>query len=267
MMSKESSTTRSIDKVRAYWNSHLNLTQFIDYQNDALDSENFYAVVEQHVRVRHAYKETLLRNFAMDCQGQTLLEVGCGLGLELAWLGKLGFDVTGIDLAPAAVKLASDHLRRLSINGRAMVQNVEQLEFADASFDAVYSSGVLHHTPDIRRAIAEILRVLKPGGKLLVILYHRHSWLYLLHKLTGVNIEFGDEDAPIIHVYTKKQVRSLFQGLRNTAVAVEYAYPMPTVKRGFLPFFYNRAFVPASRMIPAAMMRPLGWHLVVSGVK
>jgi ubiquinone/menaquinone biosynthesis C-methylase UbiE len=266
-MNADDRAASSIAQVREYWNSHLNLTQFLDSKDIDADSENFYNAVERHIRGRHAYKEKLLRDFSTGCQGLKLLEVGCGLGIELASLGKLGFDVTGIDLAPAAVKLAGDHLRRLNINGRTLVQNVEHMEFPDESFDAVYSSGVLHHTPDIQRAIAEILRVLKPGGEILVILYHRRSWFYLLHKLTRINIEFGDEDAPIINAYTKKQVKSLFHGLRIARVDVEYYYPMPTTKRGFLPFLFNHLFITGSRIMPAVIMKPLGWHLLVTGVK
>jgi len=260
-------TTHSIDDVREYWNSHLNLTQFLDQSNVDIDSERFYHDIERHIRARHTYKDKLLRDFSHGCEGKKLLEVGCGLGVELAWLGQLGFDVTGIDLAPAAAQFAADHLKRLNLNGRAIVQNVEHMEFPDESFDAVYSSGVLHHTPDIQRAIAEILRVLKPGGKVLVILYHRHSWFYLLHKLTRINIEFGDEDAPIINTYAKTQVKSLFRGLRIAEVDVEYYYPNPTKKRGFLPFLFNHLFVAGSRVMPPALMKPLGWHLVVTGAK
>jgi ubiquinone/menaquinone biosynthesis C-methylase UbiE len=260
-------TTQSIDKIREYWNTHLNLTQFFDTKDITVDSEHFYHVIEQHIRDRHAYKHKLLRDFSSGCQGKKLLEVGCGLGVELAWLARFGFDVTGIDLAPAAVERAAEHLRRLNANGQATIQNVEQMEFADESFDAVYSSGVLHHTPDIQRAIGEILRVLKPGGKILVILYHRHSWFYLLHRLSRINIEFGDEDAPIINAYTKRQVRSLFHGLSVINVDVEYYYPTPTKKRCFLAFLFNHLFVPLSRLIPAVMMKPLGWHLVISGAK
>ena len=52
------------------------------------------------------------------------------------------------------------------------------MPFADATFEYVYSWGVLHHTPGIDRAIAEIHRVLKPGGGVGVMLYNRESLLY-----------------------------------------------------------------------------------------
>jgi ubiquinone/menaquinone biosynthesis C-methylase UbiE len=260
-------TAHSIDTIREYWNSHLNLTQFLDPKDINLDPEYFYHVIEQRIRDRHAYKYELLRDFSNGCQGKKLLEVGCGLGVELAWLGKFGFDVTGIDLAPAAVERAAGHLRRLNINGRTIVQNVEQMQFADESFDAIYSSGVLQHTPDIQRAIGEMIRVLRPGGKMLIILYHRHSWFYCLQRLTHTNIEFDDRDAPIINAYTRNEVKLLFSKLRNIMVTCEYFRPKPTNKTGFVPLLYNYGFVPGSRIIPSVIMKNFGWHLVLTGVK
>ena len=54
---------------------------------------------------RYGYKDRVFRAFANDAAGKKLLEVGCGLGIELGRLGEFGFDVTGVDLAPKAVEL------------------------------------------------------------------------------------------------------------------------------------------------------------------
>ena len=257
----------TITDVRQYWNSHLNCTQFLKTPDFSLGSDDFYEELENTVLRRYAYKFTLLEEFAKGCEGQTLLEVGCGLGIELGKLGKLGFDVTGIDLAPAAVDLAGRYLKRLHVKGRTRVQNAEQMDFPDESFDAVYSSGVIQHTPDIRKAIAEMFRVLRPGGKMMVILYHRRSWFYLLHKLTGVNIEFGDKDAPIINAYTRQELRSLFGNLRNVKIDCEHYYPLPTNRTGLLSVVYNYAFVPGIKIVPVGLIKHFGWHLVLTGVK
>jgi ubiquinone/menaquinone biosynthesis C-methylase UbiE len=257
----------SIDAIREYWNSHLNCTQFVVDKRIIVGSEEFYDIVEKYARSRASYKAKLLKEFSAGCKGKKLLEVGCGLGVDLARLGKLGFDVTGIDLAPVAVELAGNYLKRQKISGLTMLQNAEQMDFADKSFDAVYSCGVLQHTPDIGKAISEMIRVLRPEGKMLVILYHRHSWFFLLHRLTGVNIEFEDKDAPIINTYTRKEMKALFQGLRRTKVTCEYCYPNPTRRKGMLPILFNHCFVPASKIVPSVVMRHFGWHLVLTGVK
>lgn len=256
----------SLEEVRRYWDSHLNLTQFLDVDEVAVGSDEFYVRLGETL-TRYEYKGRVLREFARGSAGEKLLEIGCGLGTELAELGRLGFDVTGIDLAPSAVRVCDEHLARNGIAGEARAMNAESLDFPDRTFDAVYSSGVLQHTPDIDRAIAEIRRVLKPGGRILIILYHRHSWFYLLHRLSGANVEFDSDDAPIVNSYTKNELRQLFASFRDLAIESEYYRPLPTRRHGVLPLVYNRVFVPAARMVPRAAIQRFGWHLVLSARK
>jgi ubiquinone/menaquinone biosynthesis C-methylase UbiE len=257
---------RTIEDVRQYWDSHLNLTQFLPSEEVEVGSEAFWRHLEGSMD-RYAYKQRVLERFAAQCGGGKLVEIGCGLGLELARLGRLGFDVTGVDLAPNAIDLCNAYLRRQGVSGRAVVQNAESLEFPDESFEAVYSSGVIQHTPNIDRAIGEIWRVLKPDGRILIILYHRRSWFYLLQRLSGTNIEFEGGDAPIINAYTRDELRRLFARFQDLQVETEYFYPKPTRRRGGLALFYNRVFVPVMSWLPEGAVQRYGWHLVLTGRK
>jgi SAM-dependent methyltransferase len=260
-------TNHSVREVRDYWDSHLNLTQFLPKEEGvAVGSDESYHRLEEALR-RYEYKTPLLERFAKGEQGHRLLEVGCGLGVELATLGTLGFRVTGIDLGSTAVLLSNRYLKRQGIPGRALVQNAEEMAFDEDSFDAVYSSGVLQHTPNIRRAIAEIHRVLKPGGRILIILYHRYSWFNLLRQLSGVRVEFESDDAPIINTYRPKELKVLFHAFRDVRVHHEYYYPRPTRRKGTLAFLFNRVFVPVMRALPRRVVRKAGWHLVLTGRK
>ena len=256
----------TVEDVRSYWDSHLNLTQFLTAEGIAIGSEQFWTLLEQSLE-RYDYKASLFLNFAKGALGARLLEVGCGLGLELAKLGRLGFHVTGAELAPNAVRLCNDYLKKRQIVGEAVVQNAEAMDFADATFDAVYSSGVLQHTPDISKAIAEIWRVLKPGGKILIILYHRRSWFYFLHRLSGVSIEFQADEAPIINAYTKRELRQLFAKFRDVHVDCEYYYPKPSKRKGLAASLFNRMLVPLVRLLPRFLVKNYGWHLVLTGTK
>jgi ubiquinone/menaquinone biosynthesis C-methylase UbiE len=255
-----------VDDIQKYWDSHLNLTQFINSPDVSVGSDEFYRILESSLD-RYGYKDRVLKNFAKGSKGQRLLEVGCGLGLELAKLAQLGFHVTGVDLAPKAVELCNQYLKRKKLSGEAIVQNAEQLDFPDETFDAVYSSGVLQHTPNIQKAIDEIWRTLKPGSKILIILYHRHSWFYLLHKISGVNVEFESDDAPIINAYTRAELHRLFSKFKSIHIECEYYYPTPTRRKGALPFFFNRVFIPVARITPRALIKSFGWHLVLTAYK
>ncbi|MBW2269985.1 MAG: class I SAM-dependent methyltransferase [Deltaproteobacteria bacterium] len=256
----------TLDDVQQYWDSHLNLTQFFPDEEVAVGSDEFWRQLDASMD-RYAYKEAVLERFASEAGGGELLEIGCGLGLELSRLSKLGFDVTGLDLAPNAVAVAHANLQRQGLTGRAVVGNAEALEFADETFDAVYSSGVIQHTPSIEAAIAQIWRVLKPGGRILIILYHRHSWFNLLQRLSNTNVEFESGDAPIINSYSRGELRSLFQRFRNLEIETEYYYPKPTTRGGTLARLYNGVFVPFMGALPKAVAQPFGWHLVLTAEK
>jgi len=108
-----------------------------------------------------------------DWKGKHVLEVGCGQGPVLNHLAAMGADAVGIDMSAASARRALAGATELSQieRVRASVADAENLPFADATFDAAVSFGVLHHTPDTGRGIAEIRRVVKPGGTVIVMLY------------------------------------------------------------------------------------------------
>lgn len=95
-----------------------------------------------------------------------ILEIGCGAGHTLPSLLDRGLEVDAIDLSEQMVARASEHVRRHRPGARCRVAtgDVERLDFATAQFDAVLLMGVLEYLPGHAAAIAEIVRVLKPGG-------------------------------------------------------------------------------------------------------
>lgn len=99
--------------------------------------------------------------------GQRLLDVGCGNGAAPIHLAKtFGLDVTGIDVDPeqiAAATAASANLRA----ARFLVADATQLPFPDNTFDLVTTSKTTHHIPDWPKALTEMTRVLRPGGRLI----------------------------------------------------------------------------------------------------
>ena len=102
--------------------------------------------------------------------GSKLLDVGTGSGAVAlqasAWVGPDG-QVTGSDVAMAMVSLARQAAAEQGITGATFHQmDAEQLDFPDASFDAVTCAFSLFQFPDMSRALAEMWRVLKPGGRL-----------------------------------------------------------------------------------------------------
>ena len=108
--------------------------------------------------------------------GKRVLEAGCGLGTDLRQFALAGADVVGLDLSASSVKLAQQHFLLSDTEGAFCRGDVERIAFADESFDAVYSFGVLQHTPNTQAGIDECWRVLKPGGRFILMLNNRRSW-------------------------------------------------------------------------------------------
>src|SRR5260370_12005410 len=111
-------------------------------------------------------------------RGLDVLDVGSGQGIEAYEYASSCARVVGIDLTPRHVELAALPLAATGLSARFVQGDAESMPFSDDSFDVVSSNGVLHHTPDIGAALAECLRVLRPGGTFTVLLYNRRSFYY-----------------------------------------------------------------------------------------
>jgi ubiquinone/menaquinone biosynthesis C-methylase UbiE len=120
-----------------------------------------------------------------------VLEVGCGWGELAEWIAReTGAEVTAIDLSPRMVELASER----GID--ASVADVQRLPFADATFDLVVAAWMLYHVPDLERGLAEIARVLRPGGTFVAATNSRIH-LHELRVLVGSGpstLKFSRED-------------------------------------------------------------------------
>jgi SAM-dependent methyltransferase len=99
----------------------------------------------------------------VEVSPQRVLEVGCGWGELAEWVTReTGADVCPTDLSPRMVELS----RERGLDAR--LADVQQLPFADGSFDAAVAAWMLYHVPELDRGLSELARVLKPGGRLVV---------------------------------------------------------------------------------------------------
>jgi SAM-dependent methyltransferase len=163
-------------------------------------------------------------------RGQRVIEIGVGMGADfLRWL-RAGADATGVDLTERAVGLARARAGAEGFVPDLRVADAERLPFADASFDLVWSWGVLHHTPDTALALREACRVLRPGGRLKVMLYHRRSWVALAawvrHGLLvgrpgiGIGGAVAQVESPGTQAFTTSEARAMLAGAGLEAAEV-----------------------------------------------
>ena len=180
--------TSAVQKqVEAYWNAKPCDSEFTAIQG--LTPEFFSAVEAERYRLQW-HIPRLLDQFSWV--GKRVLEIGTGVGTDARALIRRGASYTGINIDAGSTATTSAALETFGLPGQVLQADATRMRFPDASFDFVYSFGVLHHIPDVQAAMREIRRVLKPGGEVLAMLYNRGSINYaveirLLRKL-GVQL-------------------------------------------------------------------------------
>jgi 2-polyprenyl-3-methyl-5-hydroxy-6-metoxy-1,4-benzoquinol methylase len=110
--------------------------------------------------------------------GKDVLDVGCGSGIATQMLAEAGAMVTAIDLTSWAVETTRRRLAAFGLDAKVLQEDAERLPFGDSSFDLVFSWGVIHHSSDMDRALSELVRVTRPGGEVVLMVYHRRSLFF-----------------------------------------------------------------------------------------
>jgi SAM-dependent methyltransferase len=113
-----------------------------------------------------------------DLADKDVLEVGVGQGTHAQLLAPHCRSFVGIDLTAAAATMTSKRLRLFGVRGNIVQMDAERMALRADSFDFVWSWGVVHQSADTQRVLAEIARVLRPGGRCVVMVYYRSWWNY-----------------------------------------------------------------------------------------
>ena len=253
------------DSVRAFWEANPVAAASIDAP---LGSPEFFAAYDRQ-RQRNESVEFSRRLHEFDrFKGKKALDVGCGNGYVLSRYAAAGGEVYGVDITSKAIELTEKRFQLASLRGEFRIAEAEDLPFADQTFDCVTCMGVLHHVPDTERSLAEIRRVLKPGGQLIMMVYHRNSVLYrfrfpldslltrrpiqqLVNEVDGIGNQKGD-------VYSRGELRSLLADFESVTVEVGLLQPWMVMRRG-------HRFIPSSWLRP--FERRFGWFIYAKARK
>jgi ubiquinone/menaquinone biosynthesis C-methylase UbiE len=176
-------STSLLTKVHGFWNTEACDTGVIEHAGSEAE---FYEKFREQ-RYRTQWHIPLLVPFA-EAKGKQVLEIGIGNGADGVMFALNDGHYTGADLTEAALEATRKHFEVLGLKGKFEKQNAEQMSFPPETFDIVYSHGVLHHTPGIQQAIDEVWRVLKPGGRAIIMLYHKHSFNYYVRIMAYMRV-------------------------------------------------------------------------------
>jgi ubiquinone/menaquinone biosynthesis C-methylase UbiE len=251
-------------KVQSFWEDNPLAASAIPFEPG---TPEFF---KEHTRLRNLEISDDMEKWGYESSataGKKLLDIGCGNGFVTCLYARAGAEVSSVDITDKAVELTKARLGVERLSADVKQADAENLPFDDEYFDFVVSFGVLHHTPDTASAVAEAYRVLKPGGRVLLMLYHRNSFAYqLLFRVKRllqpawrgksaadqVNAVDGMGN-PLGKVYSKKEVTELLSEFS------EHEYKSAGM-------FFNR-----EQLIPGPLRKLIesrwGWHLFIKANK
>ena len=252
---------RLSDEVRAYWEGTPCGTASEIVGELQPRSREWFERVEEY---RYAV-EPFIHSVAQFTRhrGKRLLEVGVGAGTDHLQWARAGAECHGVDLTDAAIETTRARLGEYGLSSQLQRVNAEVLPFPDANFDLVYSWGVIHHAESPERVIAEIRRVLKPGGQFIGMLYSRRSLVALRFWLRNAllagkpwrslaDVIWHHMESVGTRAYTAAELRALFSGFAS-AHTIPLLTPYDTAR---LPLWLARS-----------LPNSLGWFLAVRATR
>lgn len=216
-----------LTKVKEFWNAE-NCGE--RHAEGASGEERYKSQEERRYKL-----EPYILDFARfdDFQRLDVLEIGVGYGADHSQIARSNpKSLSGVDVAERAIDNTKARLELLGLSSNLKVDNAEDLSFEDGSFDAVYSWGVLHHSPNTGKCFEEVYRVLKPGGVAKIMIYHKHApigWmLWLRYGLATLRPFVGMQEiyssyleSPGTKAYSVEQARTLCKSFARFEVKIQ----------------------------------------------
>jgi SAM-dependent methyltransferase len=241
--------------IRCYWNERIH---DLEMAVSPVGSREFFRELDEY---RFEKLDYLPRVVDFEgYRGRRVLEIGCGVGTDLVRFAQGGADVTGIDISRTAVDLARRNLESFGLQGQVLVADGTRVGGESESYDLVYCHGVLQYAADPEAIVREAYRVLRSGGEAIFMVYNRRSWLAWMSRRFGVSLEHGD--APVLRLYTAEEFDELLSVFPRRDIVPERFPAKSRLHGGLKGVLFNRVFVPAFRLLPRPLVRPLGWHLM-----
>ncbi|MCK9293983.1 MAG: methyltransferase domain-containing protein [Desulfobulbaceae bacterium] len=258
------------DEVQNQWNQDACGSHYV--KEASLHTLDWYLEAEKYRYGTYAPWMPEIMEFTRHA-GEKVLEIGGGLGTDLSQFAKHGALVTDVDLSAGHLALAQENFSLRGLEGCFVHHDAERLPYDDNTFDVVYSNGVIHHTPNTIQVVRDIYRVLRPGGKAIIMVYAEnslHYWrnlmrdigisqgelnLYSMGEIMSRSVEISEAGArPLVKVYTPRRLSAMFTDFTNISIDQHQL---------------TKEELPAGlRWLPLDFMgRMMGWNLIIKAHK
>lgn len=251
----------NIESVKAYWDAR---PCNIRHSRQPVGTKEYFDEVEQ----RKYLVEPHIPLFAQfeRWKGKRVLEIGCGIGTDTINFARSGALVTAVDLSDQSLSLARQRAKVFGLDKTITFYQANAEELSNViplePYDLVYSFGVIHHTPNPSKAVAEIRKYMTASSELRLMLYAKHSWKNIMIE-AGFDQPEAQSGCPVAFTYTQDEVKNLLQGFKGIDIRQEHIFPFVVEK--YIKYEYE--IVPWFASMPkdmfAALEKSLGWHLLI----
>ncbi|MEW5693623.1 MAG: class I SAM-dependent methyltransferase [Candidatus Hydrogenedentota bacterium] len=247
-------------KNMKYWEKSIPFSQ------DEIKLDSF----EKKRQFRYRLQDYMQRVFKYNqYKNKLVLEIGCGSGIDSLEFAKYGAKIVATDMTEKGTLVTNKYLKEKKYKGYIIRADGHNLPFKNSTIDCVYSFGVLHHIPDIKKILNEIKRVLKKGGEIAGMVYNRDSLLFAYSIVYLRGIKHG-----LLKKYSLDRILSMYSE-RNKGCPYTKAYTKEEIKKLLKKYFKNVKLSVEYNVIDTEKKRKvkikvpedyeLGWHLIFKG--
>ena len=250
-----------INPVKDFWNTR---PCNIRHSKKDIGSKEYFDEVEK----KKFFVEPHIKTFSQfeRWSGKKVLEIGCGIGTAAINFARFGADYTGVELSSKSLELTQQRFNVYNQTGKFYEGNAEELtNFLPAEkYDLIYSWGVIHHTPNPKKAISEISKYLSKDGVLKIMLYSSESWKNYMISI-GLDQPEAQYGCPIAYTYTEDEIYTLFEDyfdIINIDKDHIFPYQIEPYKKG--EYVKQPWFETMPDIIFKVLEKKIGWHLLIT---
>ena len=251
-----------MDEIIDFWNKR---PCNINHSNKEVGTKQYF----EEVSKRKFFVEPHIVTFAdfQKYKNKKVLEVGCGIGTTAHEFVRNGCDYTGIDISDKTLEIAQKRFDVFNLDGKLLCENIETYKNNFNKYDLIYSFGVLHHTPDMNKALTRITDLLKPNGELKIMLYSTNSWKKFCID-SNIDQYEAQSGVPIANTYTKTEVIELLnEKFKDIEITQTHIFQYKIEKYKKYEYEKENWFKAMPENLIKCLEDNLGWHLLVKCLK
>ena len=215
---------KKIDRVKKYWD---NRPCNIKHSKKKFLSRGYFNEVEK----KRYFVESHIPQFAnfKKYKNKNVLEIGCGIGTDGIQFIKNGANYTAVELSKNSLEIFRKRIKILGLSdlkSNLVLSNCENLKnVPKLSYDLIYSFGVIHHTPNIKKAFEEIYKLSNKKTEIKIMLYAKNSYKNFMLDLTNYRYE-AQKNCPVVHKLDKNDLEKLIKDkFKILEISQDFIFP------------------------------------------